>query len=302
VTTQTTTEAPLLSVGRVAKATGISVDTLRMWERRYGTPVPVRLPSGHRRYTEEQLRTLRRVAEGLARGHRAGSLLKLDDAELDELLEATKPEPVVDAELESWLDHARALDDIALRDALRASADDSKPAQWISERAVPFLRLVGRAWADGELEVRHEHLASEVLGELLGEQRSELRERVPQRDIRPVVITTLPGEEHGLALSMVAVFCATHGVPCRRLGIQTPLEDIAAAAAQADAQAVALSVSLANGGVETDRVLVELRDMLPDGCDLVVGGEGARGPRRGPRGVRVLKSSAKLASWLRGLK
>lgn len=301
MSTESQTTPTLLSVGRVAKATGISVDTLRMWERRYGTPVPVRLPSGHRRYTEDQMRTLRRVAEGLSRGHRPGELLLLDDAALDELLAVTEPEPEADAQLEAWLAHAAALDDIALREALEASAAEHDAVAWISQRAAPFLRRVGRAWADGEIEVRHEHLASEVLGEVLTDLRASLDERVPKRDMKPVLITTLPGEEHGLALIMVAVFCANFGVPCRRLGVQTPLVDIAGAAAQLDARAVALSISLASGGVETDRVLVELRDMLPEGCELVVGGEGARGPRRGPRGVRVLSSSQKLARWLRRL-
>ena len=42
--------------------TGIGRDTLRVWERRYGRPEPIRLPSGHRRYTAEQIRWLRRVA------------------------------------------------------------------------------------------------------------------------------------------------------------------------------------------------------------------------------------------------
>ena len=65
-----TTEANLHSIGDVAEATGISVDTVRVWERRYGKPKPVRLPSGHRRYTDAQIRWLRRVAEALAHGNR----------------------------------------------------------------------------------------------------------------------------------------------------------------------------------------------------------------------------------------
>ena len=60
------------SIGEIAERTGITVDTVRVWERRYGRPVPVRLPSGHRRYTEDHLVWLRRVAEALALGRRAG--------------------------------------------------------------------------------------------------------------------------------------------------------------------------------------------------------------------------------------
>ena len=82
-------EADLFSIGDVAEASGVSPDTLRMWERRYGRPVPVRLPSGHRRYTGEQLTWLRRVAEALAHGHRPRTVVCASDDELESLLEST---------------------------------------------------------------------------------------------------------------------------------------------------------------------------------------------------------------------
>ncbi|MEC7923352.1 MAG: MerR family DNA-binding transcriptional regulator, partial [Planctomycetota bacterium] len=39
-----------VSIASVSRETGIGIETLRQWERRYGKPAPVRLPSGHRRY------------------------------------------------------------------------------------------------------------------------------------------------------------------------------------------------------------------------------------------------------------
>jgi MerR family transcriptional regulator, light-induced transcriptional regulator len=50
-----------LTVREVSDRLGVGVPTLRAWERRYGFPVPNRLPSGHRRYTEEQVRALDEV-------------------------------------------------------------------------------------------------------------------------------------------------------------------------------------------------------------------------------------------------
>ena len=54
----------LYPIGTVADVTGVNPITLRAWERRYGKPRAVRLPSGHRRYTQDQVRWLRRIAEG----------------------------------------------------------------------------------------------------------------------------------------------------------------------------------------------------------------------------------------------
>ena len=51
-----------LSIREVARETGISEGTLRMWETRYGFPEPLRLPSGHRRYTADQIVQVRQVA------------------------------------------------------------------------------------------------------------------------------------------------------------------------------------------------------------------------------------------------
>jgi DNA-binding transcriptional MerR regulator len=45
----------------VAARTGVSVAALRAWERRFGFPRPERVPSGHRRFTAEQVEQVRQV-------------------------------------------------------------------------------------------------------------------------------------------------------------------------------------------------------------------------------------------------
>ena len=51
-----------LTIREMAARTGVTQGTLRMWETRYGFPVPDRLPSGHRRYDEGQVDQVRQVA------------------------------------------------------------------------------------------------------------------------------------------------------------------------------------------------------------------------------------------------
>jgi DICT domain-containing protein len=50
-----------LTIREIARQTGVPEGTLRMWESRYGFPVPERLPSGHRRYHEEEIERVRQV-------------------------------------------------------------------------------------------------------------------------------------------------------------------------------------------------------------------------------------------------
>ena len=48
----------MYSISRVERETGISKDVLRMWERRYGFPMPSRVSSGERNYSAEDLARL----------------------------------------------------------------------------------------------------------------------------------------------------------------------------------------------------------------------------------------------------
>lgn len=57
-----------LGIGEVVERTGVAEATLRMWERRYGFPVPERLASGHRRYSEREIELIRTVAAKRAAG------------------------------------------------------------------------------------------------------------------------------------------------------------------------------------------------------------------------------------------
>jgi methanogenic corrinoid protein MtbC1 len=169
---------------------------------------------------------------------------------------------------------------------------------FVRERVGPFLIAVGRAWADGEICVRHEHVAAEVVGDVL----RLAREHGPSPRRGPLlVLTTLPEERHALGVQMVAVECRAQGVRTRVLGPDTPLEEIASIAREVGADAVGVSVSLATGGVKTDRQLAELRRRLPTDVRLLVGGAGARGVRRGPQGIEYALDWDVLEAWLKDL-
>ncbi len=280
----------LLSIGDVAAATAISTETLRIWERRYGRPVPVRLPSGHRRYTPAHVRWLRRVAEAIALGHRPHKVVPLSERELDEVLgtptaERDSPEAL------RWVRMVKEFKGEQLVAEMMSAWKTNDVVPFLDLYIAPFVSAVGRAWADGKLEVRHEHFASELVQNVIRNLRSDLD--LPTN--RPVVLlTTLPGESHGIGLQMAALVCSANRVPVGVLGVDTPLLEIVRAVNELGSRVVGLSVSLATGGVETDRVIAELRQALPADVRLVVGGDGARGIRRGPRGIEYVES---LAGW-----
>ena len=71
------TQAPGLTIGDLARRTGLTPAVLRTWESRHGFPRPHRLESGHRRFTESDVAAL----EGVLRRRDAGVRLEVAIAE-----------------------------------------------------------------------------------------------------------------------------------------------------------------------------------------------------------------------------
>lgn len=292
-----------LSIGALSRATGLSIETLRTWERRYGFPVPDRKPSGHRLYAMANVARLRRIAAALAHGHRAGDIVRASDHDLAALLgmvaaalparpaPATSPELVPDA----LLDTVARFDGDGLTRTLNAEWARLGPLAFLEQRVAPLVRAVGAAWESGRLEVRHEHFLSERLGDLLRAYRLPFEERASGP---LVVLATLPGEAHGIGLQMAALVVTLQGCRLCYLGTEVPLPELASLADELGARGVGVSVSLATRGVRTGAALAKLRRLLPRRAALVVGGDGAPGKLTG---VAIVRSLDELAGWACGL-
>ena len=114
-------EGGLLTIGALSTATGIPVDTIRTWERRYGYPLPERKPSGHRVYSLSTVPRLRRVAQAIARGHRAAEVLPATENALEVLL-ASLPPAITERAPGNGADHGSGM---------LMPADATEVLQWI---------------------------------------------------------------------------------------------------------------------------------------------------------------------------
>ena len=298
----------LLSIGALSTATGIPIDTIRTWERRYGFPVPERKPSGHRVYALATVPRLRRAAQAIARGHRAAEVVPASERALESLL-ASLVEPAGNlprresastvlerepGELGESLDTVRAFAADRLKGQFQAEWARRGPIDFLERFAGPFLVAIGRGWAEGELEVRHEHFASGVLGDFLRTVRSPLDDRATGPY---AALATLPGELHGLGLQMAALVFALAGWRPLVLGVDTPVAQIAALAREASLGAVALSC-VQDGVRSSARPVAALRRGLPRRIPLLVGGRGAPAKSR-IKGIEIVPDLAALDRWLR---
>jgi DNA-binding transcriptional MerR regulator len=78
--------------GVAARLAGLSVETLRVWERRYNLSDTTRSAHGQRLYTHEQVRHLGLLKQLVDQGHAIGVLAGLSIEQLNDLLEPSAPQ------------------------------------------------------------------------------------------------------------------------------------------------------------------------------------------------------------------
>jgi DNA-binding transcriptional MerR regulator len=75
-------------IGAVSRLTGIPLDTLRAWERRYSLVNPERTPDNKRLYTPADLARLRLIKKLVDQGHAISTVAPLSEEALSELMQA----------------------------------------------------------------------------------------------------------------------------------------------------------------------------------------------------------------------
>ena len=296
-----------MSIAAVERDTGLSKDTLRVWERRYGFPAPERDPTGERSYPFEQVARLRTIKRLLDIGHRPGRIVTLAPDDLERLASAagmsvTAVAPALDKstpELAIFVSAIRAHDVEVLRQLMARTLARMGLGRFVLDVVAPLNVRVGEAWMQGRLEVFEEHLYTEAVQVVL---RNALH-ALPVAGIGTprVLLATVPGEPHGLGLLMAEALLALEGCRCTSLGVQTPVWDIARAASALRSQVVALSFTGCNNPHQITEGLTELRSKLPAGVAVWAGGSAPVLQRRAVPGVQVMARlegiMPALANW-----
>lgn len=310
------------AIAEVALETGVQKDTLRVWERRYGFPVPVRDAQGERRYSDEQVHRLRLIKRLLDAGHRPGGVVALPaealEAQLRQLpadgvrtrgrrsaaqaqaasgaAQGGDPAAGVDwPQWRGWL-HAGAVD--AMHQALGQHALKHGLIRTVDGLLGPLGQAVGQAWFAGDITVYQEHLYTEAVTRFLQDAlHSADRQHPTPRQAPRVLLTTLPGEQHTLGLLMAECMLALEGCERLSLGRDTPITDMLQAAHQWQVDVVALSVSVHAPASEVWAGLRQLVTGLPAGVKVWVGGASPHLHRRGmPQGPQVLGRVGELSA------
>lgn len=256
------------TIAQVEQATGIPKDLLRMWERRYGFPQPARDAQGDRVYTRDDLGKLDLIRRLMEQGRRPGKLVGLSADTLQQLYsEGMAKESMRLQELVPLL---RSSDFLQSRDWLETRLHSQGLRRFVCETLPQLNQIVGDAWEAGHLGVHDEHLYTEQINNLLRAAIATLPASAPEA--RRFLLTTLPGEQHGLGLLMVEALLRQRGDAVISLGTETPRDDIVRAAMSHQVHVVALSFSITFTAPRAQAELVALRQQLPDHIALWAGG------------------------------
>jgi len=265
----------MYSIKAVSQATGLTVETLRAWERRYGIVAPQRDSTGRREYGPDDVLRLRLLREATERGHPIRRLAKLDEAELSGLLEQGSVPRVTGGAggfATRILDAARDFRAAECEQVLTLAIALLPPQQLFAEVLQPLLREVGERWHRGELAISQERMVSSTVRRHLGLVLETYDRSARRQDI---VFATLPGERHELGLLMAAIVCASRGFKTHYLGPDLPAPEIARFAREIGASIVALSVMSQEQLSEVPGQLQALVADLDPGAVVWVGGSAA---------------------------
>jgi len=265
---------PKYLIGRVTKLTGLSIDVVRIWERRYGAVRPVRSAGGTRLYSDADIHRLKRLAKAVECGYSIGQASKLSENELDELIagapQSLEPSDPYKSIRERFLDAVRAMDTVNADQELARAATLIPVGALVKEVVSPCFDLIRAGQSRKELGIAHEKFAFGVANRLLG---TLFRIYAPSVNATTILLATPAGERDELGLLMSALLAAAQGWRVIYLGADLPSDEIVLAIRLTNAKVLMLNLTSVLPG--TANQLTELSKLAPPATRIWIAGAAA---------------------------
>ena len=188
-------------------------------------------------------------------------------------LESDSREPKAAGLARAYLSALLSADLVAAESVIRDALDVSlSPAEIHEEVITPALWLIGELWERGEVSVADEHAATEISLRVLTLQREA--HRVAQaRGASRVLLATVPGELHVVALRMVDSLLVAAGYEVTMLGADVPADALGARARRHEPDVICLSATIPG---RTRHILSCVDELLAErpSVGIVLGGHG----------------------------
>lgn len=272
------------SIKLAARKSGLSTHLIRMWQKRYDAVSPHRTDSNRRLYSESEIERLKLLRAVVDAGHRIGEVAHLSDDELRGLAPSVSAAPPVpggpvgvsnpgDA-IEAAIAATLRLDGERLQYVLVQAAATFGFRGALERFFAPLAQRIGELWRDGAMTAAHEHFASAAIRTFL---LSSPRTFAGSASQSVVLVVTPVGQLHEVGAVLVAAAAGDMGWRVVFLGTSLPASEIASAAIQHRARAVALSIVFPADDIQLAAELRFLRRAMPTDTQIIAGGRAASG-------------------------
>ncbi|MCR8928243.1 MerR family transcriptional regulator [Priestia megaterium] len=213
------------NIKAISNMVGIQPGTLRAWERRYQILNPVRNDSGHRLYTEEDLRKLKWLTEKVSGGFtisQAVSLLETESSTVgtfEEEGEVDSPQKIRDELLTMLL----SFEEGKAQDLINHAFSLYSVEKVVIDILGSLLVTVGDMWEKGQITSAHEHYTTQVLKTRI----SMIFYSLPSNGLLPKAIAVCgPKETHEVGLLVFTLFLRRKGFEVIYLGSSIEDKDV----------------------------------------------------------------------------
>jgi DNA-binding transcriptional MerR regulator len=222
---------PVYNIKAVLRETGLNPATLRAWERRYGILKPQRSSGGQRLYSEQEITLLKwllaRQAEGLSISRAIQMWHNLEESRSQENQPQSPAGGVEGSELDEvrnqWIAACLAFNEPEAELATAKALAIATPEVVCTQVLQKGLAELGEGWYTGTVSAQQEHFASALVA-----RRLNALFAVAPMPARPgrLLAACPPGEDHDLALLMLAFILRWRGWEVVYLGTNVPLEKL----------------------------------------------------------------------------
>ncbi len=298
----------MYTIKRAADLVGVTVSTLRAWERRYGVVTPHRTEAGYRLYDDEAVHVLTVMCSLVLEGWSPRQAAA--EAQRRSVAGETRPFPVSPPagpsgsatvagsapDAEEFIDAAAHLDGVAVTRVLDEHFSRSSFEAVVDNWLMSSLAALGDAWEAGRVDVAGEHMASYAVQRRLA---AAYDAAASQASGPRIIVGLPPNARHELGALAFAAAARRLGLNAAYVGADLPATDWVRATRAHRAVCAVLAVTRASDLNGLRSVVARLHADQPE---LVVAVGGAQSHRAPPEclqlGDRIGSAAALLASTL----
>ena len=275
----------------VSNITGVSIHTLRAWEKRYATVNPERTDTGRRVYSEGDVKKLKTLKQLSTMGHSIGTIAKLSQDELDNLSEKYKETAIQMGSNDFKFDNNPQLAKDSLKKLLFALSQNRldiisheiynlkvrlSPKELALDIISPLMGRVGQYVDEDRLTIGQEHALSSIIKFHLGSFIYQAYE-ANNFSKNLAIIATPENDHHEFGILLASLLFTQYQKNFFYLGPHMPVNALIQAAQSIEANEIIIGTSVSSpqsDGINLTNYLEIIMNSVSPETKVIIGGPG----------------------------